>query len=129
MVRTKTLKIWAGNFFAKDFFRSGYVHWALICSILLNFLDWGLLAYFIKAVDFPIILHYNVYFGVDLIGDWWQVYFLPLVGVMVIGVNLALGLFFYQQKERIVTHVLLLASTIVQVIITIGVINIIRINY
>lgn len=129
MQTIKTLKKWLGNLWTQDFFRSGYVHWALICSILLNVLSWGLLAFFIKAVDFPIILHYNVYFGVDLIGDWWQVYFLPLVGLVVLLTNLMLGFFFYSQKERIITHILLLAATMVQVVICIGVINIIRINY
>lgn len=129
MSEQKGLKIALKNFFAQDFFRSGVVHWALICSIMLNASSWALLAFFIRPVDFPIILHYNVYFGVDLIGDWWQAYFLPLIGLVVLATNVVLGFLFYCQKERIISHVLLLAAAVVQVVIAIGMAGLIRINY
>lgn len=117
------------QFFRQDFFRSGYVQWALICSIILNFLGWGIMVYFIRPVDFPIILHYNVYFGVDLIGDWWQAYALPLIGLTVLAINGILGFLFYAQKERLISHVLLLASSVVQIVIVIGVAGLAHINY
>lgn len=117
------------RFFLQDFFRSGMIQWAMIGAFILNAADWGVLAFFIRPVDFPIILHYNVYFGVDLIGDWWQVYFLPLVGLVTLTVNAALGFLFYCQKERVIAHILLLAAVFVQIIITIGLVGIIRINY
>ena len=117
------------NFFSQEFFRSALVHWILIGSIVLNFANWCLIAFFIRPVDFPIVLHYNVYFGVDVIGAWWQVYFLPLIGLVILLVNSVLGYLFYGQKERIVGHLLLLAAFIVQISLTIAVASVLLINY
>lgn len=116
-------------FLSKEFFRNALVQWVIIVSLVINFINWGLIAYFIRPVDFPIILHYNVYFGVDVIGSWWQVYFLPLIGLLILAVNTILGFLFYQQKERIVAHLLVLATFIVQICITIAVASLLLINY
>lgn len=123
------LKIKVKNFFSQEFFQSGIVHWVFIGALILNVVNWGLIAYFIRPVDFPIILHYNVYFGVDVIGDWWQVYYLPLIGLLILAANTILGYFFYQQKERIVAHLLMLATFIAQIGITIAVSCLLMINY
>ena len=101
----------------------------MICAFFVNLANWGAIAYFIRPVDFPIILHYNVYFGVDVIGAWWQMYFLPLIGLVILCVNAVLGNLFYQQKERIVAHLLMLATFIVQICITIAVSSLLLINY
>ena len=95
------LKIKIKNFFSQEFFQSGIVHWVFIGALILNVVNWGLIAYFIRPVDFPIILHYNVYFGVDVIGDWWQVYYLPLIGLL-IWREYNFWAIFLSAKERIV---------------------------
>jgi hypothetical protein len=117
------------NFFSQEFFTSGLVHWVLIGSLVLNIANWGLIAFFIRPVDFSIILHYNVYFGVDVIGPWWQVYFLPAIGLVILSINTILGYLFYQKKERIVAHLLMLATFIAQVGITVAVASLLMINY
>ena len=89
----------------------------------------GGMLYFMRPVDFPVILHYNVYFGVDVIGAWWQAYFLPAIGMGILGVNFVLGMLFYKQKERVVAHVLILASLVVQIAVAIAIASIILINY
>jgi hypothetical protein len=116
-------------FFSRDFFRSGLVQWVLIASLILNAAIWGFIVFFIRPVDFPIILHYNVYFGVDVIGGWWQVYFLPIAGLSILLVNTVLGYLFYQQKERIMAHLLLLAAFIAQIGVAIAVASLLIINY
>lgn len=116
-------------FFSQEFFRSSLVQWVILGALLINATNWGLIAYFIRPVDFPIILHYNVYFGVDVIGAWWQIYFLPLIGLAILSVNTILGYLFYQQKERIVAHLLILTTFIVQIGITIAVTSLLLINY
>lgn len=116
-------------FFSQEFFHSPLVQWVIIGALLINFGNWGAIAYFIRPVDFPIILHYNVYFGVDVIGAWWQVYFLPTIGLVILSVNTVLGYLFYRQKERIVAHLLILATFIVQIGISIAVASLLIINY
>lgn len=117
------------KFFLQEFFRSSLVHWVLIASLIINIANWGAIAYFIRPVDFPIILHYNVYFGVDIIGDWWQIYYLPLIGLIILLANAILGYVFYQKKERLAAHLLMLATFIVQISIAVAVISLLIINY
>jgi hypothetical protein len=116
-------------FFSQEFFRSPLIQWVIIGALFVNIANWGSIAFFIRPVDFPVILHYNVYFGVDVIGAWWQIYFLPLIGLVILTVNTVLGYLFYQQKERIVAHLLILATFIVQVGISIAVACLLIINY
>lgn len=116
-------------FFRQEFFLNSIVHWVLIVSFLLNIASFVLVAYFIRPVDFPIILHYNVHFGVDVIGIWWQAYFLPCIGLFINLTNIFLARFFYKYKERIISYMLLLAMLMVQIGIIIAVASLARINY
>lgn len=117
------------RFFSQEFFQSGMIQWSLIGSLIISAVNLGVMIFFIRPVDFPVVLHYNVYFGVDMVGRWWQAYFLPGLGLGVLWVNTTLGYLFYKQKERIVAHLLLLASLVVQIAVSIAVASIILINY
>lgn len=116
-------------FITQEFFKNAIVHWLLIASLIINIACWGVLWFFIKAVDFPIILHYNVYFGVDIIGAWWQAHILPLIALAITAVNVVLAYSFYKQAERILSYILLLAAFLVQIGGAIAVSSIIMINY
>lgn len=118
-----------GAWLSSEFFKNLIVRWLLTGTIFLNIANWVLLAIFIRPVDFKIIFHYNVYFGVDLIGDWWQPYILPSMGIVFLIVNLAMAQWFYQQKERIAAYILLLASLMIQAGLIIASSAIVLINY
>jgi len=117
------------SFFKQEYFRSHIVIWLLILSIISNLADWILLRIYIKPVDFPIILHYNVYFGIDMTGNWRQVYVLPLIGIFLFLTNLLLSIYFYKQKERIASYLLLMATLMVQLSVIIASVSVIIINY
>ncbi|HMN19435.1 MAG TPA: hypothetical protein PKA31_02490 [Candidatus Moranbacteria bacterium] len=118
-----------GSFFAERFFRSSLVQWSLVASLLVSAACWGLMGWFIRPVDFPIILHYNVHFGVDMIGAWWQAYLLPLAGLLILGVNTATARLFFAREEKLSAMLLLLGGFAVQVAVLIAAIGIVRINY
>ncbi|MFA6383416.1 MAG: hypothetical protein WCX17_03260 [Parcubacteria group bacterium] len=117
------------SFFAQEYFRSQIVVWLLILSLAANLADWISLRLFIKPVDFPIILHYNVYFGVDMLGGWKQAFILPFLGLILFLINSCLSLYFYHQKERIASHILLMATLMLQLSLVIASISVIIINY
>ena len=117
------------NFFLQEYFHSSLVQWVVIGSLAINLANWATIAFFIRPVDFPIVLHYNVYFGVDLIGSWWQIYFMPFIGLLILLVNASLGYLFYQRKERIAAHLLMLATFIVQLGISVAVASLLLMNY
>lgn len=64
----------------------------------------------IFPISIPLILRYNVYFGVSLLGDWWQVYVFPLAAVFLYIVHFLLARHYYNLRERIASYLVLLAS-------------------
>jgi hypothetical protein len=117
------------SFFAQEYFRSHIVIWLLILSLVANLAIWIALVIFVKPVDFPIILHYNVYFGVDITGDFRQAYSLPAIGLFLLVTNAFLSLYFYRQKERIASYLLLMAALMIQLSLAVAAVSVIVINY
>ncbi len=117
------------GFFAQEFFQSSLVHWVLIGTIFVGVANWVALAIFIHPIDLPLVLHYNVYLGVDVIGDWWQMYLLPAIAGIFFVTNTILAYIFYQKKERLAAYIFLLASFFVQAGIGIAIAGLIMINY
>jgi hypothetical protein len=60
-----------------------------------------------------IILHYNSYFGVDIVGFPEQTYFLPVMAALFLAGNVFLASRFYAGRERIAAHMLLFAALFV----------------
>ncbi len=117
------------SFFHQAYFKSHIVVWLLILSLTANIIDWLILKIWIKPVDFSIILHYNVYFGVDQIGNYRQVYLLPIIGLLLFAINLVLSMFFYEQKKRIASYILLMAILMIQLSLIVASMSQILINY
>jgi len=117
------------SFFSREYFSKPMVLWLLSLILLANLAEWTLLFIFIKPVDLPLILHYNVYFGVDVTGSWKQVYFLPAIGLFLFIVNWLLSLYFYKNQERVAAYLLLLAAFFIQLSLLIAAASVIMINY
>ena len=117
------------RFISHDFFKSKIVDWLLVLSLIVNIANWAVLLIFIRSVDSGIILHYNIYFGVDSIGDWRQVFVMPFIGLILFILNALLAYFFYAKKERIASYILLLATFMAQISLIIATTSVIIINY
>jgi hypothetical protein len=113
----------------RDFFQSKIVRSLLILALVANIADWTILSIYIRPVDTAIILHYNVYFGVDMMGSWRIVYLMPIIGLILFIANALLAAYFYRNKERIASYVLLMAAFMIQMSFIIASISIIIINY
>lgn len=111
------------------FSRNTIVRILLILSFVPVAASIGLLAYFIRPSEASLVLHYNVYFGVDLLGIWWQAYTLPLLALCFLAAHFFLARRFYDQSERIACYLLLLASGMLSCGAFIGSISIAFINY
>jgi hypothetical protein len=125
----KSPKLRLLGFFGQEFFRNPLIQWVLIITLFLAVANWIGLIIFIRPVDLPIVLHYNVFFGVDLIGNWKEIYLLPIVGDIFFIINFILAYIFYGQKERIASYLFLLASLFVQFGIAIASASVILMNY
>ncbi len=88
----------------------------------------GALAVAIRPTDQQVILHYSVYFGIDLIDAWYAVYLVPAIGTFIWLLNTTLATWWYRQ-ERVVSFLLVGATALFEVILSVAVGLIIWVNY
>lgn len=113
----------------KLFFKNKIVSWMVALNLFFNIANWVALWVFIKPVDSSIILHYNVYFGVDMTGNWKMAFVMPSIGLALFLINGLLAFYFYLKLERIASHILLMASLMIQISLLIASTGVIIINY
>ncbi|MDH4330781.1 MAG: hypothetical protein OEV93_04480 [Candidatus Moranbacteria bacterium] len=113
----------------KSFLKNPILISLIALSIFINVAVFVLLYSIIGTSNPSIILHYNVYFGVDLIGGWQEVYMMPAIGLLFVFVNFLLAHYFYFKKERIVSHILMLTALMIQSGVAVAGISIAMINY
>jgi hypothetical protein len=118
---------------AKSFFWHGYwtdpvIFFSLVFAVLVNAGLWIALFWTVTPTDAPIILHYNIYFGVDTIGGWKSLFFMPMLAAMLLFLNAVLSRYFYY-KERMVAYLFAGAALILQILMAVGVISAIIINF
>lgn len=65
------------------------------------------------------VLHYNIDFGVDLIGEGRQLYTIPLLGTIFFAVNL-IPLSLSYRKDKFLSHLILIATLIINIILSIS---------
>ncbi len=117
------------NVLQAKFLQSEVVDWLLLANFLTNLVNWILLAIFIRPIDIDIILHYNIYFGVDAMGSWKQVFLLPVIGLILLTINTMLAVYFYQRKKIVASYILLLATLMVQINLVVASMSVIIINH
>jgi hypothetical protein len=117
------------SFFSQEYFKNVIVAWLLILSLAANLADWAVLKFLIQPMSTPIILHYNVYFGVDWKGSYPQVFSIPLIGLFLFLVNGLLALKVYREGEIIASYLLLMAVLMLQISLIVYSLSIILINY
>ena len=112
-----------------SFFKNLIIRTLLGVNALFCFVSFGLLGYFIRPTENILVLHYNVYFGVDIQGMWWQVFILPIAGTLFFLGHLFFAHRFYRESERIAAYLMLFSSGLLNFGIVIASISIAFINY
>lgn len=100
----------------------------LFLSAVINLSMWAYLFHSrgIKS-DYPIILHYNLFIGVDALGDYEKVFLLPLAGLVLFLLNALLAQFFYK-IERLASYMLTMNIFIIQIVLILASYLIVRVN-
>ncbi len=112
-----------------SFFNNTLVRVLSIGALVGLLVSLPLLVYFIRPSKGLIILHYNVYFGVDLLGVWWQAYALPFLGGTLLLGHFFLARRFYMKSERIASYLMLLSAGMLSFGVLIASVSIAFINY
>lgn len=118
----------AKRFFWHGFWTDPVIFFSIVLALLTNISLWVALFRTVVPTDLPIILHYNIYFGVDAVGNWKSLFFMPVLAAVLLLLNLMLSRFFYY-KERLVSYLFAGAALVIQLLMTVGVISAILINF
>lgn len=113
----------------KSFFKNNLLITLFSFSLLIGLVNIAGSFYFVKKLNNLVILHYNVYLGVDLMGSSEQIYLIPLVGFLFGLVNLFLAMYFFSKKERMLSHIFSLATVIIQLGVSVASGSLILVNY
>lgn len=117
----------------KRFFWHGYwtdptIFFSFVLALLVNAGMWIAIWWMVKPTDQPVILHYNVYFGIDAIGDWRNILLMPALALAFLLANVVLSRFFYY-KEKMVSYLFALMALAIQCLMAIGLASVILINF
>ncbi len=95
MVFYRLFMLYSPKLFLRDW-------WILIPLILIGFLQlwgwWYVIAHIHASVG-QVFLHYTSLFGVDLVGDWWKMYYLPIGGSAMLIVNFLIAFLCYRNDK------------------------------
>ncbi len=96
-------------------------------GLAFNIIIWLILAFNIGSSLEIIPLHYNIYFGIDLIGPWYKVFIIPTIGVIILFINILLSYIIYK-KDKTISYFLMGASSLSQFVLLIGAVFVILLN-
>ena len=85
-----------------------YIKIYLFVLLFINMISWLTAGYLNTQMDGGLLaLHYNVDFGINLVGEAKKIYIIPLLGLIIIIVNTFLFIFVSRYKDRIfISHIL-----------------------
>lgn len=90
---------------------------------VLSLLIWMITVALPSARVLPIIygktavpLHYNIHIGVDTVGPWWQIYMVPVIGLVIILVNIVLARFMWT-RDPVLSRIAGVATVVLQLVL------------
>ena len=104
--------------------------WTILLSLAFLFLTWLLPIWRIMplAAEQPFIpLHYNIYFGIDRFGPWYNVFFLPVLGTLLLIVNVFFEAVFFQ-KEHVISKFFAIGTIFTESVLFISMLFIVLLN-
>lgn len=72
-------------------------------------------------------LHYNIHYGVDWTGVWWQLFLLPASGLGVVILN-ALMAFILIKREKMLVNVAMISSVILTAFLFLAMVFVVLLN-
>ena len=102
----------------------------LATALALNFISWIFLfarTWGLREAVPQFALHYTIYFGVDRLGSWWQIFRGPLAGLIFLLVNAAIAIALHR-RERLWSLCMAAASVVFEALILLGSVFVVLLN-
>ncbi len=109
------------------FFRDWWVNIPFILVILVFLSQTWFVLSNLEPTEDLYYLHYNVIFGVDLVGPWWRMLFLPVNGLLIILVNYVISFLLYD-KYKFLSYLVSFITVLLEVLLLLGTMLTIRMN-
>jgi len=122
-------KIWKAlaSFFRNAFFIDPHNRYPLLAALFVNSILWVAILIKIHAENNPIPLHYNAFYGIQFVGPGLLFLQIPLVGLILLGLNSIIGRRVYVY-DRFLSTVMCYGSALIQIILLLATISIIILN-
>lgn len=88
-------------------------------ALAMNIAMWMWLLFHIHPQSEQLFLHYTILFGVDLIGSWNKIFFLPISGFFIIMVNALIGWLMFK-SDKFFAQILNAVALFCQILLLIG---------
>lgn len=106
------------EFLRRVFLRDHIVLWPLLAAVILQILNWGFLIW--RGLPLQnqetIPLHYNIYFGVDLLGPWYGIFLPAGFGFLALVINTVLVILIYE-KQRLLAYFFAASTALLELIL------------
>lgn len=109
------------------YFRDWRINVPLAGSVILQAIMWWYVAARISPTSEQIFLHYNIIFGIDLVGEWWKMFYLPASGAGILLVNYLLSYFLYG-SDRLLARLISFLTVFIEILLLVGIVLIVRLN-
>jgi hypothetical protein len=116
------------SFFRNDFFSYRHTKRPLAAALLVNIILWGAIIIKTRLETRPIPLHFSSSYGIELVGPAFWLAELPLVGLLLLGLNVFLAKRLYADRVFLAAF-LNYVSLLVQLSVFLAAIAIIVLNF
>lgn len=72
-------------------------------------------------------LHYNIHYGVDSTGVWWQIFTLPALGVLFVTIN-TFGALWFVKRDLVLVRITIFASVILTAFLFLAMVFVVSLN-
>jgi len=98
----------------------------IIAGVSVIFIWWYVLSRLHPGSE-QIFLHYNAIFGIDLVGAWWQILYLPAAGTAIWLINFLSALWFYR-ADKFLARLLAVLSAVWEIFLAVAAFLIVGLN-
>lgn len=110
--------------------RDHVTQWAFLSACVVLLLSWGVLVWFVRPSEVPILLRYNVYLNFDLqsLVPWYKAFGIPLMALIFLLVNAIISFLLFRKGDVWASYILLVGGFCVQLAAFVSVIAIVLVN-
>ena len=111
----------------KLYLKDWWISTPILGAFFLQVFMWWSLISNIHPDSGQIFLHYNIIFGVDLVGEWWKFFLLPLSGMLIFLINYLFSFIFYA-SDKFLARLMSFWVLFIHVFLTVSVVLLVRMN-